>query len=150
MAQWKEWQPFLSFCKRTPKSNGIPSVWRGQTQDGNNGTCLPPALFFSSLEILWLSHWGGLSEKTIKAREMDGSIPNVTLVFLKWSTGVRIAWIRHGVRKLPHSQPHGHMAPHALTCTRERPAAFATRHGEWAASDHFWFLSWLESQSRPS
>lgn len=110
MAQWKEWQPFLSFCKRTPKSNRIPSVWRGQTQDGNNGTCLPPALFFSSLEILWLSHRGGLSEKTIKAREMEGSIQNVTLAFLKWNTGVRIAWIRHGVRKLPPlpaTQPHG-------------------------------------------
>lgn len=41
-------------------------------------------------------------------------------------------------------------APHTLTCTQERPAGFATMHGEWAVSDHFWFLSWLESQSRPS
>lgn len=43
---------------------------------------------------------------TIKASEMEGSIQNVTLVFLKWNTGFRIACIRHGVRKLPPLQPH--------------------------------------------
>lgn len=47
---------------------------------------------------------------TIKASEMEGSIQNVTLLFLKWNTGFRIACIRHGVRKpppLPAAQPHG-------------------------------------------
>lgn len=57
---------------------------------------------------------------------------------------------RHDVRKLlPRPPPPA--APHTHTRTQQRQLT-ASNHGErpLRGARHFWFLSWLESQSRPS
>lgn len=68
------------------------------------------SLLFQPRDTLAITPGEASAKMTIKASEMEGSIQNVTLVFLKWNTGFRIACIRHGVRKLPPlpaTQPHG-------------------------------------------